>query len=110
MVAYLSRAPLSLPGDKLDVQVAADSASAPQCARGVGSHRPVRQTYLWYVTYARKGGGRAARSRRYHVGERNQVKSIGCVRGGGVRGVPVLRVVARIEERHLAVEASLGCG
>lgn len=38
------------------------------------------------------------------VGKRSRVKSVGCVRGDGVRGVPVLRTVARIDERRLVAE------
>lgn len=38
------------------------------------------------------------------VGKRSRVKSFGCVRGDGVRGVPVLRTVARIDERRLVAE------
>jgi hypothetical protein len=38
------------------------------------------------------------------VGKRNRVKSFGCVRGDGVRGVPVLQMVARIDERRQVAE------
>jgi hypothetical protein len=58
-----------------------------------------------YAAHARKGESRAARSRRFPAfGKRSRVKSFGCVRGDGVRGVPVLRTVARIDERRLVAE------
>jgi hypothetical protein len=51
-----SRAPPSLFGDNVGAQMAAESASAPQRASGVGCHRPVRKACLGMPpTLARAG-------------------------------------------------------